>query len=499
MSKTTFSKIGIVGAGSMGSNMALLFADHDFHVSIFDVNSSNIDDALPHLKKQKNSQKISGYKDYDKFVSSLGGNNEPRLFLFSITHGSPADEVLKSLSPHLKKGDIILDGGNEWYLNSERRQREIKEKGVGYICMGVSGGYQSARRGPSISPGGDEDVLEKVMPVLEKVAAQWKGKPCVTSIGPGGSGHYVKMVHNGIEQGMLGVLNEAWELLFKCLSTDLDELAKIFEGWNEAGELKNTFLVRIGAEICARKKPTGTGHLLNDIQDKVVQDADNSEGTGVWTVQEAALRHVSAPTITSAHFYRIASAARGERLQFFDMIGSAAAAKKQHLEKNEERAEFIEDLREAVYCAFLASYCQGMNLIARASKDEGWGVKLKECIRIWRAGCIIESEHIADLLEGVFEKDKGIMNVLLAEKIASEIQRTMPALKKVVMRATEWDAHIPSMSASLEYFKYCAGKHLPAMFMEAQLDYFGAHSYDLKSEGAGEVKKGTHHTEWQPA
>lgn len=221
----------------MGSNMALLFADHDFQVSIFDVNSSNIDETLPHLKKQKNSQNISGYKDYDKFVSSLGSNNEPKLFLFSITHGSPADEVLKSLSPYLKKGDIILDGGNEWYLNSERRQREMKEKGVGYIGMGVSGGYQSARRGPSISPGGEEDVLEKVMPVLEKVAAQWKGKPCVTRIGPGGSGHYVKMVHNGIEQGMLGVLNEAWELLFKCLSTNLDELAKIFEGWNEAGEL----------------------------------------------------------------------------------------------------------------------------------------------------------------------------------------------------------------------------------------------------------------------
>lgn len=307
-----------------------------------------------------------------------------------------------------------------------------------------------------MSPSGDDHVLEKVMPILENLAAKYNGKPCVTKVGPGGSGHYVKMVHNGIEQGMLSVLNESWELLFKCLHTDLDEISRILEKWNTEGELvsspsatscstpadpsqKNTFLVKIGAEICLQKKDQGTGHVLNDIQDKVVQDADNSEGTGVWSVMEAAHRHVSAPTIAAAHFYRIASAGRSERLRFFDLIGGAAAAKKQHVE---ERAEFIEDLKEAVYCGFLASYAQGMNLIARASYDEKWGVRLGDCIQIWRPGCIIESECIGDLLQPVYEKDQGVRNILLAESVAVEIKRSMPALKRVVQKALEWDAHM---------------------------------------------------------
>lgn len=218
--------------------MAMLFAEHDFQVSIFDVKAQNIDNCtkMCSAEKQNIKDNVTGYKDYESFVNSLG-KDDNKLFVFSITHGSPADEVLKSLSPFLKKGDIILDGGNEWYLNSERRQKELGEKGVGYVGMGVSGGYQSARRGPSISPGGDDGVLDRVMPILEKFAAKSKGKPCVTKIGPDGSGHYVKMVHNGIEQGMLSVLNEAWELLFKCLHTDLDEISRIFEMWNTEGEL----------------------------------------------------------------------------------------------------------------------------------------------------------------------------------------------------------------------------------------------------------------------
>jgi len=230
-----------------------------------------------------------------------------------------------------------------------------------------------------------------------------------------------------------------------------------------------------------------------------VQDADDSEGTGVWSVMEAAKRHVSAPTIASAHFFRIASSDRAQRLQVVASLGEdLGAARKQHLD-DAARSAFVEDLRLAVYCACLASFAQGLNLIARASSDEQWGVDLASCIRIWREGCIIRSEHIADVLQPPLEQERGVRNVLALQPVGEEVRRTFPQLRSVVGRASEWNAHIPTLSASVEYMKYCAGKHLPSEFMEAELDYFGAHSYDLKSEGAGEVRKGKHHFEWKPA
>ncbi|KAL7269487.1 hypothetical protein RUND412_007850 [Rhizina undulata] len=497
---TEFKKIGVVGAGSMGSNMAMLFAENGLYVSIFDINETNVIETLSRCEETPSAKgKVFGFHEYKPFLESLETDtSHPKLLLLSIPHGFQTDEVLESTKKFLNKGDIILDGGNEWYRNTERRQKNLEEMGTAFIGMGVSGGYQSARHGSSMSPGGDARAIDKVLPLLKKVAAKvTDGTPCVRNIGPGGSGHYVKMAHNGIEQGMLSALSEVWEILFKCLNTNLEEISRIFMKWNIDGELKNNFLVNIGSDICLRRKDHGTKHILNEVQDKVVQDADDSEGTGFWTVRECAERHASAPTISAAHFYRVASANRMERLQFFEFIGGHAAAKKaQHIENREN---LIEDLRLGLYCAFLASFAQGLNLIAKASKDENWGVRLSDCIKIWRAGCIIQSDYIADLFESILEKNNGITNVLLQKEIAEEIKRTMPALKRVVQNGVEWDAHIPALSASLEYFKYCGGKHLPTQFMEAQLDYFGAHSYDLKSEDPGEVKKGTHHHEWKSA
>ncbi|RPB01726.1 6-phosphogluconate dehydrogenase C-terminal domain-like protein [Choiromyces venosus 120613-1] len=497
---TSFRKIGVVGAGSMGSNMAMLFAEHDLEVSIFDVKAENIDSCLKMCDSQKSlKDRIKGFNGYGPFIESLGKDSD-KLFLLSISHGKPVDVVLESLKPHLNKGDVIIDGGNEYYRDSERRMQGLGEHGIGYIGMGVSGGYQSARRGPSMSPGGDAKVVERVMPILERFAAKdAMGNPCVKYIGPGGPGHYAKMVHNGIEQSMMGVLNEAWEMLFKCLNGDLDEISRIFMKWNNEGELRGNFLVKIGSDICLCKKDKGPSHVLNDIQDKVVQDADNTEGTGVLTVMESAARHVSAPTIASSHYYRVASANRAERLQFFGLIGGEAAAKKQHVDDDDERVKVIEGIPMAVYCGFLCAFAQGMNLIARASKDEGWGVNIADCVKIWRAGCIVQSDEILDLILPVYGKDGGFMNLLLAESFAGELKKSIGSLKRTVANGLMWDTHIPAMSASLEYLKYCGGKHLPTQFMEAELDCFGAPRYDLKSEGSGEVKKGAHHYEWEPA
>lgn len=505
--------IGVVGAGSMGSMMAFAFAELGLDVSIWDVAGQNVDKLMENVEKSREhlQGKITGFKKIDEFMSSLEGKGERKLFVFSITHGEPADSVLRQIKGKLKSGDIILDGGNEYYRRTERRQQELKPLGVSWIGMGVSGGYQSARRGPSLSPGGDKQAIEQVLPFLELYSAKDKktGKPCVTYIGPGGSGHYVKMCHNGIEGGLLSTTCEAWDIMHKGLGMSYDEIGDVFKEWSRHGELRNNFLLNIGVDICHRKKsaqgdgrgegvdPAG-GHVLDDVLDKVVQDDDNTEGTPLWSIMESALRHVSSPSLATAHYMRIASGNRNQRVR---------VAKKLDLPEPKridvkDKKDFLEKLRRAVYASFLCSYCQGLELIARASADEGWGVDLGKCIQIWRAGCIIQSEAIADMLQPILAQDVQIMNIKLIDEVSRDLHDNFEVLKEVVLRGTESDACIPSLSASLEYLKYESSTKLPTQFMEAEMDYFGAHAYNKPckpGEDPGPVKKGPHHYEWKPA
>lgn len=242
MSQHSFTKIGVIGAGSMGSNMAMLFAENDMDVSVFDTKPENIDNLTTVFRDgldAKYHTRIASFKEYRLFMECLGGASVPKLLVLSIPHGSPADEVLKDARPWLTRGDVILDGGNEWYENAQRRQKTLQPQGISYLSMGVSGGYQSARRGPSISPSGDKAALDAIMPLLERFAAKdpKTGLPCVVNMGPAGCGHYVKMVHNGIEQGILGIVSEAWELMYKCLHIKLDDIAIAFNKWGSEGEL----------------------------------------------------------------------------------------------------------------------------------------------------------------------------------------------------------------------------------------------------------------------
>lgn len=514
----SFERIGIVGAGNMGTMMSLGLAEQGLDISLWDVLGSNVDRALDMAQEaRRNKYRILGridcFKDIHEFTQSLK-DVRPALYIFSITHGNPADSVLQMIKEGLKEGDIILDGGNENYRTTERRQKELESRKIYWVGMGVSGGYQSARRGPSMSLGGDREAVEKVLPLLETFAAKdpQSGIPCVSYIGPRGAGHFVKMVHNGIENGMLSTISEAWSIMHLSLQMSYEEIGNIFEGWNDSEELKNTFLVRIGGGICKTKKTpegdergegTGTsGYVLDDVLDKVVQDDDNTEGTLYWTVSEAALRHVAAPTIATGHFIRVASGDRAERLRVADKLNIPQPRQVSIGDKN----GFIDTLRRAVFASFLCSFCQGLELIARTSEDEDWHISLGNCIQIWRAGCIIQSEHIANLLQREFdaksEAGDRIMNMKLIDKVSSALQRNFDALKEVVLKATEWDSYVPSISASLEYIKYLASRRLPTQFMEAEMDYFGAHAYDrpnVKGEDPGEAKKGAHHYEWQPA
>ncbi|KAI0849986.1 6-phosphogluconate dehydrogenase, decarboxylating [Daldinia vernicosa] len=505
------TRIGIVGAGNMGTMMSFGFSEHGLDVSVWDVSEKNVDQAREMAEQTKTLKgKIDHFKDIHEFAKSL--YSQPRkIIIFSITHGWPADSVLDKIRDYLKAGDIILDGGNENYLNTERRQRELESKGVKWIGMGVSGGYQSARRGPSMSPGGDREAVEFVLPLLEKFSAKSPvdGKPCVQYMGPRGAGHYVKMVHNGIENGMLSTVCEAWNFLHRSLGLPYDEIGKIFEKWNSEGELRNTYLIQIGSEICRKKKtPKGdqhgegkgqSGYVLDDVLDKVVQDDDNSEGTLFWTVMDAASRHVAAPTIATGHFFRVASGNRAQRLK---VVQNLDIPKPQRVDVK-DKDSIIENLRRAVYASFLCSFCQGLELIARASKDEGWDVNLGKCIQIWRAGCIIQEDYIADMLEPILLNAKEpIMNMKLIDEVAADLRKNFDALKQTTLKAIEWDNYVPAISASLEYVKYVGGGTLATQFMEAEMDFFGAHAYDMpnvRGEDPGKPSKGAHHYEWRPA
>lgn len=508
-----FKRIGVVGAGNMGSMMAFAFSELGLDVSVWDVSKKNVDQIMGWVRSDKDIKtKIEGFYNIDEFVKSLEGQGDRKLFMFSITHGHPADSVLGMIKHDLKPGDIILDGGNENYRRTERRQKECKEIGVSWIGMGVSGGYQSARRGPSLSPGGDPKALELVMPFLEAYSAKdpKSGLPCVTSIGPAGSGHFVKMVHNGIEGGMMSALAEAWSILHNGLEMNYEEIGDIFAQWNKNGELRNNYLLDIGAQILHTKRtPQGDykgegasrddGYVLDDVLDKVVQDDDNTEGTPFWSIMDAAARHVSAPTLATAHFLRVASGNREERVRVAKKIHVASP---KPIENVKDRKAFVEHLRQAIYCSFLSSFCQGLELIARASEDEGWDIDLGKCLQIWRAGCIIQSEGIADLLQPALTSSKRLTNIKFIDEVARELHKSFDSLKEVVIEGTMSDQYMPAISATLEYLKYEGGTVLPTKFMEAQMDYFGAHAYNkpgIPGEDPGPVKKGAHHYEWRPA
>lgn len=472
-----FKRIGIVGAGNMGTEMAMAFSEMGLDVSLWDVNAQNVDGAINMSENNRRKGNCEGFHDVNEFVKSL--ETAPRkLFMFSITHGRPADSVLEKIKGSLKEGDIVIDGGNEHYRNTERRQRELQGRGVHWIGTGVSGGYQAARRGPSMTPGGDKGAVEEVLPLLERYAAKDSdGNPCVGYIGPKGSGHFVKMIHNGTENGMLSTLCEAWSLMRKSLGLSNDEIGKIFESWNSKGELKNTYLVQIGSEICQRKRtPQGDtnhegqgqgGYVLDDVLDKVVQDDDDSEGTLFWSIAEAADRHVSSPTNAAGQFFRVASGDRDQRLRAAEKMKIPQPIQAQVQDKD----AFIERLRRAVFASFLCAYCQGLELIARASKDEDWNVDLGTVIKIWRAGCIIKEEYIADMLQPIFTSAKEpIMNLKLVDEVSAELHKHYRPLQEIVLRGTEWHNYVPSLSASLEYIKYTGGTMLATQFMEAEME-----------------------------
>ncbi|KAE8442051.1 hypothetical protein EG329_003908 [Mollisiaceae sp. DMI_Dod_QoI] len=496
------TKVAMIGAGSMGGGMALLLGERGIEVAIQDPSEKTVDALIKSAEDQGITNKLVKHENYKDLCASLPS---PKIFFFSLPHGSVGDTVVEGLHPYLEKGDVVIDCSNEEWENTQRRQGKLVAQGVYYVGCGVSGGYQAARRGPSMCPGGEDQALEIVMPLLEKMAAKaTDGTPCVAKIGMGGAGHYVKMIHNGIEHAMMSAISEAWTIMTKHMNMKYDDVGKVFEEWSSKGELKNTFLIKIGAEICETKDKEGH-YVLRDVQDKVVQDIDGSEGTGIWSNTQATALHVPAPTLSTAHYLRIASAYRGNREHVKETFHGAFLPSKFEFKDDKEQTAFIEDLRQAVYTTCLAAYVQGISIIDVADKENRWAVNFNNIVRIWRSGCIIQADHISSLLAQIFHPESKAKhknhNLLYEPLVVDELKSGFEPLKRILLKSVQENAIVPSMSATLEYLKYSGNLELPTQFYEAELDYFGKHMYDSKTldNGPGLPMTGKHHYEWKPA
>ncbi|KAL7421784.1 hypothetical protein Q5752_003555 [Cryptotrichosporon argae] len=501
-------QVGMIGGGSMGGGMTLLFAEHGGTVGVYDYSVDAVKKVLAQAKADEavDEAKVHGFSSLDKLLGSFAAGGS-RILVLSLPHGKAVDSVLDDLDGKLQRGDIVIDAGNEWWADTERRQARVKQWGVDWVGMGVSGGYQAARHGPSMSPGCTDETYEKIKGHLEKWCARTPdGDPCVRRMGPGGAGHYVKMLHNGIEHAHLSILAEIHGLLEHQLGLTNFEIADLLESWttSKTHPLRGNYLIDIGYKALRFTKGDGIEDkrgIVERIEDKVTQDVDLSEGTGTWSTREMADRHVAAPAIAASHQLRVISGNKFERLGVTKNFVVPQPAKPSPLE-GKAKDDFLEDVRQAVYGGILGAFVQGLELITRASTDQKWGVKLTDCLLIWRAGCIIQSDGITAFLYPLLERfgPNEPLNLLKdVPELAKELAMTYAATKRVYAYAVDQDAVAPALGATLEWFKAIGGRQLPTDFEEMELDYFGHHNYDIKGQAEPGHEKGKHHTEFAPA
>jgi 6-phosphogluconate dehydrogenase len=388
--------------------------------------------------------------------------------------------VIEQLKPLLDEGDILIDGGNSLYSDTQRRAKDLESAKFTFIGMGVSGGEEGALNGPSLMPGGTQSAYQYLEPILTKIAAQVDDGPCVTYIGPGGAGHYVKMVHNGIEYGDMQLIAEAYDLLKNVGGLNQQQLHEVFAAWNQTDEL-NSYLIEITADIFTKNDPD-TGLPLVEL----IVDAAGQKGTGRWTVMEALELGVGIPTITAAVNARIMSSIKGERMNAAQQLSGPS------IQFSGNQQEFINKVRDALYCSKMCSYAQGMALLAAASKTYEYNLNLGECARIWKGGCIIRAGFL-NKIKKAFDDQPDLANLLLAPEFKQSILDRQSAWRDIIMDAARYGIAVPAFSASLDYFDSYRRSSLPQNLTQAQRDYFGAHTYERVD------KAGVFHTEWMAA
>ncbi|HKI99396.1 MAG TPA: NADP-dependent phosphogluconate dehydrogenase [bacterium] len=465
------SDVAMVGLGVMGANLLLNLEEKGFSGVGYDVNAEQVQRFLGGPGKGK---RVQGAKDWRELAAQI---ERPRKVFVMVPAGKPVESVLEALSGVLEKGDVIVECGNSYYRDTNRREAAMAAKGFHFTGMGVSGGEEGARHGPSMMPGGPRDGYDNLAPYLEKIAAQTDDGPCVTYMGPQGAGHYVKMVHNGIEYGDMQLIAEAYDLLHRLGGLDNAELAEVFGEWN--GTELESFLIEISARVF-RQRDEETGQPLIDI----IKDAAGMKGTGTWTVQDAMERGVAIPTITAAVDARMLSAIRDERLAASRQLPGPAKPP-----AGMDKRELIDAVRAALYCAKTCSYAQGMALLSRASQEFDWSLPLGEIARIWKNGCIIRAKFLRTIQEA-FARDPGLTNLLLDPFFKEAIAERQAAWRKVVSLGQTAGIPLPAMGGSLAYYDAYRTARLPQNLVQGQRDLFGAHTYERLD------KEGHFHTHW---
>lgn len=462
--------IGVIGLGVMGSNIALNMASKHEQVAVYNYTRDLTDQLVQKLE----GQTVTPYYEIKDFVQSLV---TPRKIFVMVTAGNAIDSVIHSLVPFLEDGDIIMDGGNSHYEDTERRYDELKLHGIGYLGIGISGGEVGALTGPSIMPGGDKSVYDKAAPILTKIAAQVDGEPCCVYIGPKGAGHFVKMVHNGIEYADMQLIAEAYTFLKVRLGLSVEEIADIFEAWNQ-GELQS-YLVEITAEIL-RKKDDVTGSPLID----VILDKAGQKGTGKWTSIHSIDNGIPTSIITESLFARYISSLKEERV-IADTILSGPDQSPQNLNKD----LWIEYVRQALYMAKICAYAQGFTQYKMTSELYDWNLPLKDIALIFRGGCIIRAAFL-NTISDAYQEQPTLTNLLLFPDFTKKIKDYQYGLRKVVGEGIQAGIALPCLSASLTYYDNYRTGRSSANLLQAQRDYFGAHTYERND------LEGAFHTNW---
>ena len=460
---------GVIGLAVMGENLALNVERNGFPISVYNRSSEKTQAFMTNRAEGKNV--VAAYS-LEEFVASL---ERPRQILLMVKAGKPVDAVIEQLMPLLDPDDMIIDGGNSLYEDTERRVKTLEGAGFRFIGMGVSGGEEGALNGPSLMPGGTRAAYESIEPIVKKIAAQVDDGPCVTYIGPGGAGHYVKMVHNGIEYGDMQLIAEAYDLMKNILGLSHEQLHEVFAQWNTTEEL-DSFLIEFTADIFT--KTEGDTALVEKIL-----DAAGQKGTGRWTVMNALEMGVGIPTITAAVNARIMSSIKEERVAASTQISGPDG------KITENTTLWINKIRDALYCSKICSYAQGMALLRKASDNFGYDLDLGECARIWKGGCIIRARFL-NKIKQAFSENPELPNLLLAPEFKQTILDRQSAWRDVVAMAAQYGVPVPAFSASLDYFDSYRRAQLPQNLTQAQRDYFGAHTYQRLD------KEGTFHTEW---
>lgn len=463
-------QIGVIGLAVMGKNLALNIESRGFSVSVYNRSSSKTEEFLQEAK----GKNVVGTYSIEEFVQSL---ETPRKILLMVKAGTATDATIQSLLPHLEKDDILIDGGNTYYKDTQRRNKELAESGIHFIGTGVSGGEEGALKGPSIMPGGQKEAHELVKPILEAISAKVDGEPCTTYIGPDGAGHYVKMVHNGIEYGDMQLISESYFILKQVLGLSADELHEVFAEWNK-GEL-DSYLIEITADIFT-KKDEETGKPLVD----VILDKAGQKGTGKWTSQSALDLGVPLPIITESVFARFISAMKEERVKASGLLSGPEVKP-----VTENKEELIEAVRKALFMSKICSYAQGFAQMKAASEEYNWDLKYGEIAMIFRGGCIIRAAFLQKIKEA-YDREPELDNLLLDSYFKNIVESYQGALRQVISLAVAQGVPVPSFSSALAYYDSYRTAVLPADLIQAQRDYFGAHTYERTD------KEGIFHTEW---